>query len=150
MESTASISSSTETLAIPPNASLFEAKRAYRSLAKVWHPDRFIYQDDHVRRDAEEKMKEINEAYHTFISSFSSHHTHSGPRGFREERRGFTGEAASPYGQIQAQIRAKEKAEARRTFYIMSFLMVGGLSFLTLSSVLIWWLLPYAMYFVYG
>lgn len=39
-----------------------ELKRAYREWVKAWHPDRF--QDDPVRRlEAEEKLKEINDAY---------------------------------------------------------------------------------------
>ena len=39
-----------------------EIKDAYRTLAKVWHPDRFPG-DEHLRLKAEEKLKEINSAY---------------------------------------------------------------------------------------
>src|SRR5580704_16025460 len=39
-----------------------EIKDAYRTLAKVWHPDRFPG-DEHLRAKAEEKLKEINSAY---------------------------------------------------------------------------------------
>jgi len=44
------------------NATQSEIKDAYRTLAKVWHPDRFPG-DEQLRRKAEEKLKEINSAY---------------------------------------------------------------------------------------
>jgi DnaJ-class molecular chaperone len=37
-------------------------KQAYRSLAKIWHPDRFAY-DLSRKQQAETKIKTINEAY---------------------------------------------------------------------------------------
>src|ERR1039458_3702657 len=43
-------------------ASDAEIKDAYRTLAKVWHPDRF-QGDQRLRAKAEEKLKEINSAY---------------------------------------------------------------------------------------
>lgn len=48
-------------LGISPNASDEEVKRAYRELARKYHPDN--YQDNPLADLAEEKMKEINEAY---------------------------------------------------------------------------------------
>lgn len=48
-------------LGIAPNASDEEVKRAYRELARKYHPDN--YQDNPLADLAEEKMKEINEAY---------------------------------------------------------------------------------------
>lgn len=54
-----------------------EIKKAYRELAKKYHPDNFS--DDSMKELAEEKMKEINEAYDTLTrrasgaqSSYSS------------------------------------------------------------------------------
>lgn len=49
-------------LDLPPGASVEEVKRAHRELTKVWHPDRFA-QDPALRARAEEKLKQINEAY---------------------------------------------------------------------------------------
>jgi len=49
-------------LDIGPNASLEEVKRAYRELARVWHPDRFP-NDVRLQQKAEEKLKQINIAY---------------------------------------------------------------------------------------
>jgi len=46
-----------EILGVPRNASLDDIKKAYRELALRYHPDR------NKSKDAEEKFKEINEAY---------------------------------------------------------------------------------------
>ena len=48
-------------LGVKPNASDEEVKKAYRELARKYHPDN--YQDNPLADLAEEKMKEINEAY---------------------------------------------------------------------------------------
>lgn len=50
-----------EVLGITPNATNEEVKNAYRTLAKKYHPDN--YSDSSMASYAEEKMKEINEAY---------------------------------------------------------------------------------------
>ena len=48
-------------LGVNPDASDDEIKRVYRELARKYHPDN--YQDNPLADLAEEKMKEINEAY---------------------------------------------------------------------------------------
>lgn len=48
-------------LGIKPEATDEEVKQAYRTLARKYHPDN--YQDNPLADLAEEKMKEINEAY---------------------------------------------------------------------------------------
>lgn len=48
-------------LGVKPDASDEEIKRAYRELARKYHPDN--YQNNPLADLAEEKMKEINEAY---------------------------------------------------------------------------------------
>lgn len=43
-----------------------EARRAYRDLVRVWHPDRFSG-DPRLRKRAEEKVKELNIAYEELV-----------------------------------------------------------------------------------
>lgn len=52
-------------LGISPDASDDEVKRAYRALARKYHPDN--YQDNPLADLAEAKMKEINEAYESIM-----------------------------------------------------------------------------------
>lgn len=69
-------------LGLGPDAKPQDVKQAYRDLVKVWHPDRFP-NDSRVRRKAEEKLKEINEAYRTLQDydpdSRARFRTHGGP-----------------------------------------------------------------------
>ena len=48
-------------LDIPESATDEEVKSAYRKLAKKYHPDKYV--DSPLKDVADEKMKEINEAY---------------------------------------------------------------------------------------
>lgn len=50
-----------EVLGVDPSASDDEVKKAYRELARKYHPDN--YQNNPLADLAEEKMKEVNEAY---------------------------------------------------------------------------------------
>lgn len=55
-----------EVLGLKEGASAEEIKAAYRELVKKYHPDR--HQDNPLEELAEEKMREINEAYETLIN----------------------------------------------------------------------------------
>ena len=50
-------------LGIPSTATDEEVKKAYRNLARKYHPDN--YHDNPLEDLAQERMKEINEAYET-------------------------------------------------------------------------------------
>ena len=55
-----------EMLGVSENASEEEIKAAYKNLARKYHPDN--YSDNPLSDLAEEKMKEINEAYDTIMA----------------------------------------------------------------------------------
>lgn len=89
-------------LGVSPGASLEEVKVAYRDLAKVWHPDRFIH-DPRLQQKAEEKLKEINKAYDQFRAkktqqqtpaSASTSERHTPPRAEHYTRHARTGSIA--------------------------------------------------------
>src|ERR1044072_1373619 len=63
----ADLSKAYEVLGVKPGVSNRELKAAHRDLAKVWHPDRFLH-DPRLQEKAQEKLKEINEAYELLIS----------------------------------------------------------------------------------
>lgn len=83
-----------EVLGVKPGVSNRELKAAHRDLAKVWHPDRFLH-DPRLQEKAQEKLKQINEAYELLISGktprpvsapqstreASGHHSQSARRG---------------------------------------------------------------------
>lgn len=61
-----------EILGLKPDATSQEVRRAYRELVRVWHPDRFG-DDLHLQQVAQEKLKEINEAYRVVKVDLASH-----------------------------------------------------------------------------
>ncbi|WP_448382104.1 J domain-containing protein [Desulfosoma sp.] len=56
-------------LGLQPGASLHEVKRAYRESAKRWHPDRYAGGSDWERIRAEEKFKDLQDAYRRILGS---------------------------------------------------------------------------------
>ena len=50
-------------LEISPNATDEEVKKAYRTLAKKYHPDRVAHLGDDMRKAAEEKFSRLSQAY---------------------------------------------------------------------------------------
>jgi curved DNA-binding protein CbpA len=56
-----------DVLGLGSRATPVEIKEAYRDLVKVWHPDRFG-SDARLRRKAEDKLKQINDAYRVLQS----------------------------------------------------------------------------------
>src|SRR4029453_10272506 len=51
-----------QTLGLEPGAAFADVKRAYRELAKTWHPDR-VPRAPHLQQQALEKFQAINHAY---------------------------------------------------------------------------------------
>ena len=52
-----------EVLGVSPNATPSEVTAAYKVLAQIFHPDRFADSPESVRREAEVRMKALNDAY---------------------------------------------------------------------------------------
>lgn len=68
-------------LGLPPDAKQAEVKRAYRALVKLWHPDRHHLKPYEVRARAEEKFKQIDEAYKRISRSWAKRPDYAqGPR----------------------------------------------------------------------
>ena len=57
------VDSAYKILGIEPNATDDEVKKAYREMAKKYHPDKVAYLGEDVRKSAEQKLQEVNEAY---------------------------------------------------------------------------------------
>lgn len=58
-----------EVLGISKGASDDEIKKAYRKAAMKYHPDKFSNASDKEKKDAEDKFKEVNEAYQVLSDS---------------------------------------------------------------------------------
>ena len=89
-----------ELLGVRPGASRQELKAAYRDLTKVWHPDRFAH-DPRLQQKAEEKLKEINEAYEHLISGKTwrvriSHAPRTSPSVVRNHKQASNGSRGVP------------------------------------------------------
>ena len=52
-----------EVLGLKKEATDDEIKKAYREMAKKYHPDKVAYLGEDVRKSAEQKLQEVNEAY---------------------------------------------------------------------------------------
>ena len=79
-----------KTLGIPSNATDEEVKKAYHELARKYHPDN--YHDNPLSDLAQEKMKEINEAYNSIMKM------REGGGNFRPGSRSYRSSGGSPDG----------------------------------------------------
>ncbi|HYV13386.1 MAG TPA: J domain-containing protein [Pyrinomonadaceae bacterium] len=77
------LSKAYELLGVKPGVSSGELKAAHRDLAKVWHPDRFVH-DPRLQEKAQEKLKEINEAYELLVSGKTPRRAPPPPRAAAE------------------------------------------------------------------
>jgi curved DNA-binding protein CbpA len=58
-------------LGVTSKSSKQQIREAYKDLVKVWHPDRFL-KDPKLRHKAQEKLKEINDAYQKVLAHGSN------------------------------------------------------------------------------
>lgn len=73
-------------LGVSKNASDAEIKSAYRNLAKKYHPDKFSTAPEAEKKDAENKMKDVNHAYSVLSdkekrSNYDNFGSEDGPMG---------------------------------------------------------------------
>ena len=104
-------------LGVKPDASDDEIKRAYRELARKYHPDN--YQNNPLADLAEEKMKEINEAYDTITKMRaggggyqSGGHQGGGYQGGYQQQ--YSGQGAGLYNQIRQAINVGDLSRAEQ------------------------------------
>jgi molecular chaperone DnaJ len=88
-------------LGIKEGASYDEIKRAYRELAKKYHPDR--YQNNPLADLAEEKMREINEAYDALMKNAGNYQHRSGYEQSYDNSNASRGTYGQQYQQQQQQ-----------------------------------------------
>ena len=100
-------------LGVSPNASDEEIKKAYRELARKYHPDN--YQNNPLADLAEEKMKEINEAYETITKQRSG----GGGGGYQQssgysQGGSYSSSGSSDFVQVRQMIQRGDLAGAER------------------------------------
>ena len=103
-------------LGVSQSASDDEVKKAYRELARKYHPDN--YQNNPLADLAEEKMKEINEAYDT-ITKQRSGASSGGYGGYQQSyQQDYQQKTANPaYAQVRSLINAGNLAQAEQLLY---------------------------------
>ena len=96
-----------EVLGVSPSATDDEIKQAYRKLAKKYHPDN--YADSPLADVAEQKMKEINEAYDAIVDMRKNGSANSNSQ-YRYHGNSYT----TKYPQIRTLIQQNNLSEAQR------------------------------------
>ena len=96
-------------LGVSPNASDEDVKKAYRDLARKYHPDNYV--DNPLADLAQEKMKEINEAYDQITRERSS-----GSASSSSHTGGAHSAGSAQYREVRNAINARNFAYAEKTF----------------------------------
>ena len=140
-----------EVLGVAATASDEEVKKAYRELARKYHPDN--YQDNPLADLAQEKMKEINEAYDTVTKTRAgggtSYSGNTGSYGYQNARpngyntgysgsygsAGSTGSSNPMYSQVRSAINSGALARAESMLNAMTthdaewFFLMGAVAY---------------------
>ena len=87
-----------EVLGVDKNASEDDIKKAFKKAAMKYHPDRFANASDAEKKDAEEKFKEINEAYQVLSDAQKKQqYDQFGHAAFEQGGAGFGGSSRRSY-----------------------------------------------------
>jgi len=105
-----------DTLELAPDSSMDELNQAYRDLVNIWHPDRFA-NNPRLQKKAEEKLKELNQAYEALKPVLSSEsvlgkNAQAGSQGRAQEERGTEQRAQEAGNQAGARIDTEAVVEA--------------------------------------
>ena len=106
-----------EVLGVSPDAGDDEVKKAYRDLARKYHPDNYI--NNPLADLAEEKMKEINEAYDAITKGraggssggYAQSYSYGGGTAYRQQRQN---SGAGVYAQVRSAINYNDLEEAEQ------------------------------------
>ena len=108
-----------EVLGVNHGASDDEIKKAYRDLARKYHPDN--YQNNPLADLAEEKMKEVNEAYDAITKARSGGYSGGGYSGAAyQQSRGYESSSSGQFAQIRQLINAGDIDSAEQILQGMS------------------------------
>jgi len=99
-------------LGVSQSASDEEVKKAYRELARKYHPDN--YQNNPLADLAEEKMKEINQAYDTITKQRSGGYQSSYQGGSYGGQQQYNSGGSASYAQIRSMINMGDLVGAER------------------------------------
>ena len=105
-----------EILGVSRHASQDEIKKAYRSLSRKYHPDANI--DNPNRDEAEEKFKEVQQAYQQIMNGYSG--------GYQEAFNGFAGYRETGYEQGRDVMHLKAAANYINNGYYREAINVLG------------------------
>lgn len=91
-------------LGVTPQSTDDEIKRAYRDLARKYHPDTYI--NNPLADLAEARMKEINEAYDMLSNRNKSGGAHGSSGGYQSYTGGQRSSGSAQYAQVRSAINA--------------------------------------------
>ena len=139
-----------QVLGVDRNADDDEIKKAYHDLARKYHPDK--YRDSDLADLAEEKMKEINDAYDRIRKERASGGSASGGQQqsyggtqnsgsygnyYGGNSRGYTGTGAEQFAAIRSYINQNRLAEARAVLNGMDASLRGAEWYFLMGCVLV-------------
>lgn len=129
---------SLQMLGLGANATPEEIENTYVTLVKVWHPDRFAH-DMKLRRDAEEKLKEINAAHDYLLANPMREPSRSVPKLERQPiPESFVESESEPadlpdqmHQEVQRILRRQQKSR------VPAILLKGGIALAALTLIIV-------------